>query len=53
MQPVTKEFHHETPEKLLPEDWPRFHIGQEFTLNNVKMRIRKITRKDIILRPVK
>lgn len=51
MNPETKRFEPETVRT--PDDWPRFHIGEEFTLNGVRMRVRKVTRKDIVLRPVK
>ncbi len=50
MNPDTKEF--EPITEKTPEDWPRFHIGEEFELNGVKMRVRKVTKKDVILRPV-
>jgi len=51
MNPDTKTFEPETLET--PEAWKRFSVGDEFTLNNVVMVIRKITKKDIVLRPKK
>jgi hypothetical protein len=50
MSPDTKLFEPET--ENTPGDWPRFSINQEFELNGVKMRVRKITKKDVILRPL-
>ena len=29
-----------------------FRVGEEFELHGLKMRVRKITKKDIVLRPV-
>ena len=29
-----------------------FRVGEEFELHGLKMRLRKITKKDIVLRPV-
>ena len=49
MNPETKQFEPITLET--PGNWPRFKVGEEFELNGVKMCIRKITKKDIILRP--
>jgi hypothetical protein len=51
MDPETKEFLPETKET--PDDHPRFHVGDDWEMNGVLMRIRKITKKDIVLRPVK
>ncbi len=53
MNPETKEFE-PVPERpdSRTADWKRFHVGEVFTLNGVPMAIRKITRKDLILRPV-
>ena len=51
MNPKTYEFEPETTNT--PEDWKRLSIGQTFTINGVLMKIRKVTKKDIILRPVK
>lgn len=58
MNPEIHEFHREElidklRSRFKCDDWSRFDIGQEFTLNGVLMRIRKITKKDIVLRPVK
>jgi hypothetical protein len=51
VNPETKEFIPVSPST--PPEWPRFHVGQEFILNGVTMRVRKITKKDVFLRPVK
>lgn len=57
MDPNTKEFHEITEEKAkatpTPGDGPIFRVGERFTLNGVEMSVRKITRKDVLLRPVK
>lgn len=57
MNPDTHEFTQMTDENLHkhPEmvDWKQFRIGEEFELNGIKMQIRKITKKDILLRPSK
>ena len=50
MNPETKRFEPET--ERTPDNWPRFKVGQLFTLNDVRMKIRKVTKKDIVLRPV-
>lgn len=53
MDPATKEFEPiEKPEDA-PNGWPVFSVGQRVTLNGVEMAIRKVTKKDVILRPVK
>lgn len=55
MNPQTKEF---IPIPTLEElevdhgDWAKFSAGDRFTLNGVEMVIRKITKRDIVLRPV-
>jgi tartrate dehydratase beta subunit/fumarate hydratase class I family protein len=51
MNPETRTFEPETVET--PEAWNRFSVGDKFTLNGVIMVIRKITKKDIVLRPKK
>jgi len=51
MNPETYEFEPVTDET--PDDWVRFSIGEEVTINGVQCRIRKITKKDIIVRPIK
>jgi len=51
MNPETKDFEPEV--EGTPEDWPRFKVGQKFYNYYVEFRIRKITKKDIILRPVR
>ena len=57
MNPDTQEFVQMTDENLLrhPEmsDWKRFHVGERFELNGVAMEVRKITKKDVLLRPIK
>lgn len=50
MNPETKRFEPETVRT--PEGWPRFAVGERFTLKGVTMQVRKVTRKDVILRPV-
>jgi len=37
----------------IPKDWPIFAVGEILEIKGQKMRIRKITKKDIILRSVK
>lgn len=37
----------------LPPNVIGFTIGQIFVLNGVRMKIRKITKRDVILRPVR
>jgi hypothetical protein len=39
-------------EKMSPNEWPAFSVGQEFVLNGVRVKVRKLTKKDIILRRV-
>lgn len=51
MNPETKEF--EPVTEQTPSGWKTFVIGHKFTLNGVRFYIRKITRKDIVCRPVK
>lgn len=51
MNPETKRFEPETVRT--PDGWPRFRVGEVFTLNGVRMRVRKVTNKDLVLRPVK
>jgi hypothetical protein len=62
MNPETKEFEEiaqrylESEELLVEErpetkDWKRFHIGEEIEIKDIMFKIRKITKKDIILRP--
>ena len=57
MDPNTKEFVQMTDENLNihPEmkSWKRFSIGERFELNGVMMEVRKITKKDVLLRPIK
>ena len=58
MDPKTYEF---KPEDILKaelgdefrDDSPRFFIGQVHDISGIKMRIRKITKKDLVLRPVR
>jgi len=51
MNPKTQEFEPVTADT--PKDWKQFSIGNTFVLNGVLMAVRKITKKDIILRPAK
>lgn len=51
MNPETRTFEPETA--ATPEGWPRFSVGEEFTLKGVVMVVRKVTKKDIVLRPKK
>jgi hypothetical protein len=57
MNPDTREFVEMTDENLSkhPEmtDWKRFSVGERFELHGVTMEVRKITKKDVLLRPVK
>lgn len=57
MDPHTKEFHPVDPEKLEQlkkvGDPAVFEVGQRFLIGNVLFAIRKITRKDLVIRPVK
>ena len=50
MNPETYEF--EAVDEDTPDEWPRFKINEVVSVNGVEMRVRKITKKDIILRPV-
>lgn len=53
MDPKTKEFHPiESPQEAKP-GWPVFTVGEKFTLNGVEFYVRKITAKDVLLRPVR
>lgn len=56
MNPETKHFER-VPDKFeakdARKDWPQFSVGFTFDLDGVKFRIRKITNKDIVIRPVK
>lgn len=53
MDPNTGTFQPATDPKADPgrANWPRFHVGQELEIGGVRMRVRKITAKDVILRP--
>ena len=58
MNPKTKEFEEikEDYEELLAirpeiEKWKKFHIGELVTIKETVFKIRKITKKDLILRP--
>lgn len=53
MNPQTMEFEPETTETPRPPDWKRFTVGDPVMVNGVPMTIRKITKKDLLLRPVK
>ena len=50
MNPETLEF--EPVNSCTPSDWKRLFLGQQAEVGGILCRIRKITRKDIILRPV-
>lgn len=50
MNPETLKF--EPVTRCTPEDWKRLFLGQEIDVGGIPCRIRKITRKDIVLRPV-
>lgn len=61
MNPETKEFSKVTKDDIesgLYKDggargsWKLFNIGQEIEINGVTFRVRKITNKDVILRPL-
>ena len=54
MDPNTKEFMPLTEETDTAErlNWPRFKVGEIHTLNGIKMKVRKVTKKDVVLRPV-
>lgn len=43
--------HHRPAARI--DAWKHFDLGECFVLHGVEMRIRKITQKDVILRPVK
>lgn len=54
MNPETKRF--EPVVEPRPEStrhWPTFRIGEVVEVGGVKMRVRKFTRKDMILRPLR
>jgi hypothetical protein len=54
MNPDTKRFE-PVADSLPPTDkralWPTFKIGQEFEVNGVAFVVRKVTNKDLVLRP--
>lgn len=54
MDPHTKAFE-PVPDRMADADprqqWPRFRVGEEVEINGVTFRVRKITRKDLVLRP--
>lgn len=56
MNPETKEFE-QMPEVVSLDDrrlqWPQFKIGQPVEINGVQFAIRKVTKKDVILRPIR
>ena len=54
MNPETKQFapiSDPVPEEK--KNWKRFAVGDEVEVHGVPCRIRKITTKDLVLRPVK
>lgn len=51
MNPETKRFTPVTTDT--PPDWPRVQVGQESIVCGIPCRVRKVTRKDIIMRPIK
>ena len=56
MNPETQEFEPVKGKIIEGRDergWPVFTIGQQITLNGVHLRLRKISRKDLIFRPVR
>jgi len=53
MNPDTKTFHPEVQHGPdLPPSWPRLKIGDVINVRGWGYRVRKITKKDVILRPV-
>lgn len=59
MNPDSKEFEEIIGDydKLVAErpevkDWKKFRIGEEIEVKGEKFRIRKITKKDLIIRPI-
>ena len=56
MNPDTYRFESITEDqsRSTPYDkWKQFRIGEILEINGVRMRVRKITNKDIVLRPVR
>lgn len=51
MHPQTLKFSRETAET--PPSHTRFAVGEHVEVNGVPFRIRKITAKDIVIRPVR
>jgi len=51
MNPETLEFQPTT--SSVPKGWLVFNVGDTLTIKDMVFRIRKITKKDIIIRPVK
>lgn len=59
MNPDSKEFEEIIGDydKIVSErpevkDWKKFHIGEEIEVKGEMFRIRKITKKDLIIRPI-
>lgn len=54
MNPETKEFREITPEnEEETKGWLRFHVGEVLDIKGTPMRVMKITRKQIVLKPLK
>ena len=51
MNPETQEF--EPVTRDTPEEWKKISVGEVFMLNGIKMKVRRITKKDVVLRRVK
>lgn len=53
MNPRTKEFEPIDSPENAPPGWAVFTVGHRVTINGTEFAIRKVTKKDIVLRPVK
>lgn len=47
--------HYFTPieDRKAPNGWPEFTVGEEIEMHGVILRVRKVARRDIVLRPVR
>ena len=50
MNPNTEEF--EPVHKNTPDEWYKVNVGDECKINGILCKVRKITKKDIIVRPL-
>jgi len=50
MNPDTRTFENETD--ATPRDWIRFGVGEILTIKGISMEIKKITKRDLTIRPL-